>query len=55
MRYVHERMKGEKFKRFVLKCTMAQIYKSDIVDLFRGDDELITELAIIVEDGKVSL
>lgn len=48
-------MKGEKFKRFVIKCTMTQIYKSDLVDLFRADDEQICELTIIVQEGKVSI
>jgi len=54
IQYLRARLLAKPPKRFSLKCTMCQVYKSELADLFLDDYEIMTPLEVIVsESGEV--
>jgi len=52
-RYMREVVILEPNTRFTIKCSMIQIYKSDLVDLFRSDEALFVPLTIVEDDNGI--
>lgn len=48
IRYVRSQVCELKFDKFKINCTLVQLYKSHLVDLFRRDDQLVKALSIKV-------
>ena len=49
-RFMREQMLQDSKHDYEVKCSMIQIYQSDLVDLLRENDELPRELSIRVDD-----
>jgi hypothetical protein len=47
---MRENMIADKLHDYVIKCSMIQIFQSDLVDLLRGSEELPIELKIKLDD-----